>query len=53
MGPIVVINNLRVVAHLQLTQTNRDIELLRIFERIDAVKALKHVRVVQVQILLN
>ena len=54
MGPIVLINDMcTVVADLQLTQTNGDIKLLRIFQRIDAVEALEHVWVVQVQILLN
>ena len=44
MSPIVIIyDKLTLVADLQLAQPNRDIKLLRIFERIDAVKALEHV----------
>ena len=54
MSPIVIIyDKLALVADLQLAQPNRDIKLLRIFERIDAVKALEHVWVVQVEILLD
>ena len=44
MSPVVIIfDKLALVADFQLTQPNRDIELLRIFERIDAVEALEHV----------
>ena len=44
MGPVVVIYDMgALVADLQLTQTNGDIKLLRIFQRIDSVEALEHV----------
>ena len=44
MGPVVVIDDeLALISDLQLAQPNRDVKLLRIFERIDAVEALEHV----------